>query len=55
MAYLEIAVKILEEDDDLGGICTYQLDRQAYVLGNESFEWPKWNVLHYEEQARLVL
>ena len=55
VAYFEIAVKVLQEDNELGGVCAHQFNGQAHVFRDEALKGPKRDVLHHKEQALLVL
>ena len=55
VAHLKLAVKVLEEDDELGNVDADSVDWQPNVFRYEVKQGPERDVLHQEEQTVCVL
>ena len=55
MAHLELAVQVFEEDDQLGGVGSHDVDRETDALRDVTLQGAVRYVLHHEEQVLFVL
>ena len=55
MADLKIAVEVLKEDDELGGVHPHYVNWEARGFRDILLERAEWDVLHDKEKTLLVL